>query len=149
MWHVFSESVLCLDKILENTQSNDAWETKIGMDQIISENYRIFDKSTASQCNSSGTCSQDSTRCSSVKKSNVYCSDWEKHLQISKKEFCSMSMFNDSSCGTKDNEKECLVRQVRFSTSKKIWKKTTVIYCFRFWEEVVLYQWRQSTRSVG
>ena len=33
--YVFSDSVLCLGKIFENPQSNDAWEEKIGMVQII------------------------------------------------------------------------------------------------------------------
>ena len=28
--YVFSDSVLCLGKILENTQSNDAWEHRLG-----------------------------------------------------------------------------------------------------------------------
>ena len=29
-FYVFSDSVLCLGKILENTQSNDAWEQRLG-----------------------------------------------------------------------------------------------------------------------
>ena len=53
-----------------------------------------------SRWNSSGIFSQDSTRCSSVKKSIVYCTDWEKHQKI--------SQVNDISCRTKDNETECL-----------------------------------------
>ena len=28
--HVFSDSVLCLGKIFANTQSNDAWEERLG-----------------------------------------------------------------------------------------------------------------------
>ena len=44
--YVFSDSMLCLGKIRENTQSNDAWE---------------------------GISSQDSIRCSSVKKFKSYC----------------------------------------------------------------------------
>ena len=55
--YVFSDSVLCLGKTFENSQSNDAWEQKIGTVQIFfkSEIY-----------------SRDSIRCSSTKKSNVY-----------------------------------------------------------------------------
>ena len=55
--YVFSDSVLCLGKIFENSQSNDAWEQKIGMVQIFFK---------------SGKYSKDSIRCSSSKKSNVY-----------------------------------------------------------------------------
>ena len=39
--------------------------------------------------------------------------------------------------------------QTRFSVRKKIWKRTMVIYWSWFWKEVVLYQWRQSTRNLG
>ena len=39
--------------------------------------------------NSSGIFSQDSIRCSSVKKSKVYCIDLEKHQKTSQEEFCS------------------------------------------------------------
>ena len=35
-----------------------------------------------SRWNSSGIFSQDSIRCNSVKKSKVYCTDWEKHQKI-------------------------------------------------------------------
>ena len=34
--YVFSDSVLCLGKIHENPQSNDAWEDRLGVVQIIS-----------------------------------------------------------------------------------------------------------------
>ena len=39
--------------------------------------------------------------------------------------------------------------QTRISVREKIWKRTLVIYWSWFWEKVVLYQWRQSTRSLG
>ena len=61
-----------------------------------------------------------------------------------------MSMFNDISCGSRDSEKEMPVKcQTRISVREKIWKRTMVIYWSWFWKEVVLYQWRQSTRSMG
>ena len=41
--YVFSDSVLCLGKILENTQSNDAWEQRLGWLKS-SQNYRNFDR---------------------------------------------------------------------------------------------------------
>ena len=39
--------------------------------------------------------------------------------------------------------------QTRFSVCKEIWKRTMVIHWSWFWKEVVRYQWRQSTRSMG
>ena len=41
--YVFSDSVLCLGKILENTQSNDAWEQRLRWLRS-SQNYRNFDR---------------------------------------------------------------------------------------------------------
>ena len=64
-------------------------------------------ESVESRLNSSGTSSQDLTRCSSVTKSKVYCTDWVNATQFHRKN-STMSMFNDISCGTKDNEQECL-----------------------------------------
>ena len=41
--YVFSDSVLCLGKIHENTQSNDAWEQRLGWLKY-SPTYRNFDR---------------------------------------------------------------------------------------------------------
>ena len=41
--YVFSDSVLCLGKIFENPQSNDAWEQRLGWFKS-SQNYRNFDR---------------------------------------------------------------------------------------------------------
>ena len=46
--YVFSDSVLCLGKVLQHPESNEAWKNRV------------------SGMNSSGTFSQDSQRCSSV-----------------------------------------------------------------------------------
>ena len=57
--YVFSDSVLCLGKIYENPQSNDAWEPQIGVVQIISGNTETLTESTVSRWTSSGIFSQD------------------------------------------------------------------------------------------
>ena len=41
--YVFSDSVLCLGKIFENPQSNDAWEQRLGWLESSSK-YRNFDR---------------------------------------------------------------------------------------------------------
>ena len=63
--YVFSASVLCLGKIHENRQSNAAWEQRL-------EWFKSSPELTVSQWKLSGIFSQDSVRCSSVKRSNVY-----------------------------------------------------------------------------
>ena len=42
--YVISDSVLCLGKIFENPQSNDAWEERLGRLKS-SQNFRNFDRS--------------------------------------------------------------------------------------------------------
>ena len=69
---VFSDSVLCLGKTHENTQSNIAWNKDwVGSKHL--RNTETWTELTASQWNSSGQFSQYTIRCSSVKKSKVYC----------------------------------------------------------------------------
>ena len=69
--YVFSDSVLCLGKILENPESNEAWEQRLGWIKS-SQNYRNLTESMVSQWNSSGISSQDSIRCSSATKLQIY-----------------------------------------------------------------------------
>ena len=107
--YVFSDSVLCLGKIFENSQSNDAWEERLGWfksslinrssDRIeipqsnsawedrlgwfkSSPTYRNFDRID-------GEPMEFEWDCSSVKKSKVYCWDQEKNQRISQDELSS------------------------------------------------------------
>ena len=55
----------------------------------VHQNTEILTESTVSQWNSSGIFSQDSIRCSSVKKSTAYCWDQVRHQRISQEELNS------------------------------------------------------------
>ena len=70
--YVFSDYVLCPGKIHETTQSNGAWKTDWDGSYHL-RNTETLTELTVTQWNSSGIFSQDSIRCSSVKKSNFYC----------------------------------------------------------------------------
>ena len=70
--NVFSDSVLRLGKMFENPQSNDAWEQRLGWLKSSSK-YGNFDRIDGEPMEFEWNISQDSIRCSSVKKSNVYC----------------------------------------------------------------------------
>ena len=105
--YVFSDSVLCLGMIFENPQSNDAWEQRLGWLKSYSK-YRNFDRIDG----------------------ELMEFEWNifpgfNTLQLSEEvkrllyrlgetpENCTgrilfVSMFNDISCGTRDNEQECL-----------------------------------------
>ena len=68
----------------------------------------IMTVSMESRLNSSATSSQDSPRCSSAVKSQIYWATWEKHQKLSQKELylshCSMT----SLVTEKSKEEECL-----------------------------------------
>ena len=70
--YVFSDSVLCLGKMYENPKSSDAWEDRLGWFKT-SQEYRNFERIDGEPMEFEWNISQDSIRCSSVKKSNVYC----------------------------------------------------------------------------
>ena len=105
--YVFSDSVLCLGKIFENPQSNDTWEQRSGWFKASSV-YRSFDRIDGEPMEFEW---------------NIF--PGFKTLQLSEEvkslllrlgetpenftgRIIFMSMFNDISCGSRDNEKECM-----------------------------------------
>ena len=105
--YVFSDSVLCFGKILENTQSNDAWEHRLGRLKSSSK-YRNFDRIDGEPVDFEWDIFPGFN--------TLQLSDEVKRLLLRFDEtpenftgrIIFMSMFNDISCGSKDNEKECL-----------------------------------------
>ena len=102
--YVFSDSVLCLGKIFENFQSNDAWEERLGWLKSC-QNYRNFDRIDGEEF-----------------EWNIFpgfntlqLSQEVRHLLLRLDEtpenftgrIIFMSMFNDISWGSRDNDKEC------------------------------------------
>ena len=74
------------------------------------------------QWNSSEIFSQISLRCSEMKKSTVYCADWEKHQKISQEEFCSCW------CSTTFLEEPRKMIKCVIFVCKKTWKKIMVFH---------------------
>ena len=70
--YVFSDSVLCLGKVLQHPECNQAWKNRVA--GVRAERcYRDYDViSGERRQNSSGTFSQDSPRCSTMVKSQIY-----------------------------------------------------------------------------
>ena len=105
--YVFSDSVLCLGKILQNPESNEAWEQRLGWIKS-SQNYRNFDRIDGEPTELEWNIFPgfNTLQLSDQVKSLLY------RLGETPENFAGrilfMSMFNDISCGTKDNEKECL-----------------------------------------
>ena len=69
--YVFSDSVLCLGKIHQHPDSNEAWKKGL-KGSCPTKTTEIMTVSMESRLNSSGTSSQDSQRCSSAVKSQIY-----------------------------------------------------------------------------
>ena len=106
--YVFSDSVLCLGKIHENPQSNDAWEQRLGRFKSSPE-YRNFDRSDGEP--------MDFELHMFAGFNTLQLSDEVKSLLLKLSEtpenftgrIIFMSMFNDISCGSSDNEEECML----------------------------------------
>ena len=144
--YVFSDSVLCLGKIFENTQSNDAWEQRLGWLKS-SQNYRNFDRIdggirveyfhriqyVAAQRRSQTFTVEIRGETRDFHRKHYIYVDVQWHFLWIKRQRKRMS----GKC------------QTRISVRKKIWKRTMAIYWSWFWKEVVLYQWRQSTERMG
>ena len=116
--YVFSVSVVCLGKIHQNPESNTAWEERIGW-ITTSQSYRDFDgiggEPTKFEWNIFP--GFNTLQLSDEVKSLLY------RLGETPENFTRrilfMSMFNDISCGTKDNEKECLANARLVSLSAR------------------------------
>ena len=110
--YVFSDSLLCLGKIHQNLESNKALKERIGW-ITSSQSYRNFDGISGEPTEFEWNIFPgfDTLQlCGKVK-------DLLSKLGETPERFTGriliMSMFNDISCGTKDNEREC-VAHARF-----------------------------------
>ena len=105
--YVFSDSVLCLGKILEDPQSNDASEERLGWFRS-SQNYRIFDRVDGEPMEFEWNIfpGYNTLQLNEEVKSLLLGLDETPENFTGRIIF--MSMFNVISCGWKDNEKECL-----------------------------------------
>ena len=69
--YVFSDSVLCLGRILQHPESNEAWKKRIEC-ITSSQCYRDFDGINGEPTEFEWNIFQDSQRCSSAVKSQIY-----------------------------------------------------------------------------
>ena len=104
--YVFSDSVLCLGKMNENPQSNYAWEDRLTWFKRSPE-YRALDKIDAEPMEFEWHIFPGFTTlhlCDKVQ-------ELQSKLSVTPEKITGriifMSMFNDISWGSKDNEKEC------------------------------------------
>ena len=105
--YVFSDSVLCLGKIFENPQSNDSWEQRLGRLKSSSK-YRNIDRIDGEPMEFKWNIFPGFNTLQLSEEVKRLLFRLDETPENFTRRILFMSMFNDISCGTKDNEKECL-----------------------------------------
>ena len=137
--YVFSDSVLCLGKIHQIPESNEAWKKRIEW-ITTSQSYRDFDGISGEPTEFEWNIFPGFDTLQLYGKVDLL-SRSGKTPENFTGIILFMSMFNDISCGTKDNERECLAHaKVVSFVGKKVWYRTMAIHWSRFRKEVVFYE---------
>ena len=105
--YVFSDSVLCLGKIHQNPDSNEAWKDRIEW-ITTSQSYRDFDGIDGEPTKFEWNIFPGLVTLQLCDKVKNLLSRLGETPEIFTGRILFMSMFNDISCGTGDNEQECL-----------------------------------------
>ena len=105
--YVFSDSVLCLGRILQHPDSNEAWEDRIAGVQS-GRSYRDYDCINGEPTEFEWNIFPGFTTLQLCGKSMIYLSDLGQTPETFTGRILFMSMFNDISCDRKGNKDECL-----------------------------------------
>ena len=125
---VFSDSVLCLGKIHENHQSNDAWEPRLGWLKSSSK-YRNFDRIDGEPMEFEWNIFPGFNTLQFSEEVNSLLLRLGETPENFTGRIIFMSMFNDISWGSKRQQERMRVKySTRFSKCKEIWKRTMVIH---------------------
>ena len=105
--YVFLDSVLCLGKVLQHPESNEAWKNKVA--GVRSEkSYRECDAINGESTEFEWNIFQGFTTFQFCDKISDLLSYMGQSPETFTGRILFMSMFNDISCGRKDNKDECL-----------------------------------------
>ena len=105
--YVFSDSVLCLGRIQQNPESNKAWEERLGW-ITSSQSHRNFDGIDEESTKFKWNIFPGFDTLQLYDKVKSLLSRLGETSENFRGRILFMSMFNDISCGTRDNEQECL-----------------------------------------
>ena len=105
--YVFSDSVLCLGKFLQNPESNDAWDRRLGWIKS-SQNDRNLDRIDGGPMDFEWNIFPGFTTLQLCGKVTDPLSRLGETPETFTRRILFMSMFNDISCDNKGNEEECL-----------------------------------------
>ena len=104
--HVFSDSVLCLGKMHQNPQSNTVWEDKLTWFKSSSQ-YRTLDTNDGEPMEFEWNMFPGFTTLQLCNKVQEFMSTMSDKPEEFTGRIIFMSMFNDISWGSQDNEQEC------------------------------------------
>ena len=127
--YVFSDSVLCLGKIHQHPDSNEAWKKRIeGI--TISQSYRDYDGINGEPTEFEWNIFPGFTTLQLCDKISDLLSDLGETPETFTRRILFMSMFNDISCDRKDNKDECLANA-----------ETVKVLARRFWYWAMVFYW--------
>ena len=145
--YVFSDSVLCLGRILQHPESNEAWKNRIAGVKSL-KSCRDYGGINGEPTEFEWNIFPGFTTLQLCGKVNDLLSDLGQTPETFTGRILLMSMFNDISCDRKGNKDECL----RNAESVKIFSKRFGIGQWSFigpGTEKVVFCREQSTRSLG
>ena len=105
--YVFSDSVLCLGRILQHPDSNEAWKNRTAGVKSM-KSYRDYDGINGEPTEFEWNIFPGFTTLQLCDKINDLLSDLGQTPETFTRRILFMSMFNDISCDRKDNKDECL-----------------------------------------
>ena len=105
--YVFSDSVLCLGRVHQHPKSNESWKDRIGW-ITTSQSYRDYDGINGEPTEFEWNIFPGFATLQLCGKVNDLLSNLGETPENFTGIILFMSMFNDISCGTKDNEEACL-----------------------------------------
>ena len=105
--YVFSDSVLCLGKVLQHLESNEAWKNRVAGIRSV-KSYRDYDAITGKSTEFEWNIFPGFTTMQLSDKINDLLSNLGQTPENFTGRILFMSMFNDISCERNDNIDECL-----------------------------------------
>ena len=105
--YVFSDSVMCLGKVLQHPESNEAWKNRVAGIRFV-KSYRDYDAVSGESTEFEWNILTGFTSLQLCDKINDLLSNLGKTPENFTGRILFMSMFNDISCDRNDNIDECL-----------------------------------------
>ena len=137
--YVFSDSVLCLGRVHQHPQSNEAWKERIGW-IITDKSYRDYDGINGEPTEFEWNIFPGFTTLQLCGKVTDLLSNLGETPETFTRRILFMSMFNDISCDRKGNKEECVANaKVVTILAKKFGIGQWSVYWSRFRKELVLY----------